>query len=80
MNAKTDHDILIEMRTDIRYIKKNVGGNTSKVEWLKEENQERKDWQENFDGKTKTLVGVATFVGGIIVFLGNKLWDVFITK
>ena len=80
MTNKTDHDILIELRTDVKYIKRSVGGNTNKVEWLKEENQERKDWQEDFDGKTKVLVAVATFIGGIIVFIGNKVWEFFVAK
>jgi len=80
MTKQTDHDILIELRTDVKYIKRTVGGNVTKIEWLKEENQDRKDWQEDWDGKTKVFMGIATFVGGIIVFVGNKLWSYFVEK
>ena len=75
--TKKDHDILIELRTDIKYIRRFVANNRKGITWLKEENQDRKDWQENFDSKTKVFIGIATVIGGIIVFIGNKAWDLF---
>jgi len=78
--TKKDHDILIELRTDIKYIRRFVANNRKGITWLKEENQDRKDWQEDFDSKTKVFIGIATVIGGIIVFVGNKAWDFFIRK
>ena len=78
--TKNDHDILIEMSTDLKYIKNGLSVNVKKIEWLNGENQDRKDWQEDWDTKTKMLVGIATFVGGIIVFIGNKAYELFSKK
>ena len=77
---REDRDLLVEIRTDIKYIKKGLNVNVKKIEWLNSENQARKDWQEDWNGKAKFLVGIATFVGGIIVFIGNKVWEVFVKK
>ncbi len=78
--TKKDHDILIELRTDVKYIRKFVCANKKNIVYLKKQNQARKDWQEDFDTKTRVFIGVATFFGGIIVFVGNKVWDFFMSK
>ena len=78
--TKTDHDLLTEIAIDIKYIKKGLSVNVKKIDWLNSENQERKDWQEDFDSKTKVFVAIATFVGGIIVFIGNKAYELFVKK
>jgi len=77
---KKDHDILIELRTDVKYIRKFVCTNKKNIVYLKKQNQARKDWQEDFDSKTKVFIGIATVIGGIIVFIGNKAWDFFVSK
>lgn len=38
------------------------------------------DWQEGRDITTRTLVGVASFVGGAIVFIADKVWEVLSKK
>ena len=78
--TKIDHDLLIVISTDIKYIKESVGQHGKSIGWLKSENQKRRDWQEDWNSKAKFLVGIATFVGGFVVFIGNKLWDLFVTK
>jgi len=70
---KTDHDILIELATDMKYVKEFVTKNTKEI-------VELKDWQQDIDSKAKTFFGMATFIGGIVVFIGNKLWDIFVQK
>ena len=80
MTNTKDRDILIELRTDVRYIKKFVVENKKCIKENEDHIVELKDWQEDWDTKTKTFVGIATFVGGIIVFVGNKLWGLFIDK
>ena len=77
---REDRDILIELRTDMKYVLKFVKNNKSNIVILSKENQARKDWQEDFDSKTKVFIGIATVIGGIIVFIGNKAWDFFIKK
>ena len=80
MIKSNDHDILLELRTDIRYIKTFVKQNTDNIGKLNVRINTVEDWQEQTDGKMKVLVGVATFIGGIVVFIGNKLWDFFRTR
>lgn len=72
-----DHDILIELRTDVKYIRRFVANNKKGIVYLRKQNQKRKDWQEDFDSKTKVFLGVASFIGGMIVFAVDKIWDYF---
>ena len=78
--TKSDHDILIELRTDVKYIRRFVCTNKKNIVKLKKQNQDRKDWQEDFDSKTKVFIGIATFIGGVVVFVGNKAWEFFVTR
>ena len=75
--TKKDHDILIELRTDMKYVVKFVKNNKKNIVILSKENQKRKDWQEDFDSKIKVFLTIATTIGGVIVFIGNKAWDFF---
>lgn len=70
----TDHDLLIEMRTDLKYVVSTIKKNSSDISKLQTENQQRKDWQETADTKVKAYMGVASFVGGIIFFVVENLW------
>lgn len=74
---QTDHDLLTKVLVHVKYIRKNLQSHSSNIAWLKEENQERKDWQETWTTKTKVFIGIATFLGGGVVFLGNAIWDVY---
>ena len=56
----------------LNYIEDQVKGNQINIRELCKENQKRKDWQENYDTRIKTFIGVATFVGGIIVFIVDR--------
>ena len=77
---KEDHDILIELRTDVKYIRKFVSTNKKSIVFLKKQNQKRKDWQEDFNSKTKVFLVVASFIGGLLVFAIDKIWDFFKTR
>ena len=79
MNRKS-RDILIELRTDVKYIRKFVATNKKSVVYLKKQNQKRKDWQEDFDSKTKVFLATASFIGGVLVFVIDKVWDFFRTR
>lgn len=74
---KTDHDLLITINTHVKYIRKNLQSHGSNIALLKKENQSRKDWQENWDGKSKAFFGIATLLGGVVVFISNLAWDVY---
>ena len=77
---KRDHDILIELRTDMKYIVRFIQNNKKSVIYLRKQNQNRKDWQEDFDSKIKVFIFIATTIGGAIVFIGNKVYDYFIKR
>ena len=38
------------------------------------------DWKNGLDIKTKMAVGIATFVGGIMVFIANFVFDILKRK
>lgn len=78
--TETDHDILIGLRTDMKYVVKFIKNNKRNIIYLTKQNQARLDWQQDFDTKTKVFIGVATFLGGIVVFVGEKLYDYFIRR
>jgi len=75
--ADTTREILAEVRTDIKYIKRFVEENKAGVECNKGEIETINDWKDGVEVRYKTLVGVATFIGGIVVFVGNFVWDFF---
>ena len=75
--TKKDHDILIKLSIDMKYLVKFVKNNKKNIVILSKENQKRKDWQEDFDSKIKVFLTIATTIGGVIVFIGNKAWDFF---
>ena len=79
MNRKS-RDILIELRTDVKYIRKFVCTNKKGIVYLKKQNQKRKDWQEDFDSKTKVFLATASFIGGLLYFVIGKVWDYFKLK
>mgnify|MGYP001558155796 CR=1 FL=1 len=67
----TDHDLLVEIKTHVEYIRKDMTGMKKTVSWLKIENQTRKDWQEDWSTILKTMGGVAALVGGVVAFVGD---------
>ena len=62
------------------YIEKSIDNNQLNIKLLCDENQKRKDWQEDMDSKLKFAVGVATFIGGVIVFLTERVITFFEKK
>lgn len=77
-SVSPDHDLLIEMRTDLKYIVATIGEHATDISGLKKENQARKDWQENADTKIKIYTAIATVIGGFVVWVGDivfKLWE-----
>lgn len=80
MIALTDHDLLITIANDIKYIKKNVSQNLKNIKGHDTRLATVENWQQDWGVKTKIFVGVASFVGGIIVFISEKLWEVFVKK
>lgn len=77
---KTDHDILIELATDMKYVKEFVTKNTSAITTVNKKVLELEDWQQDIDSKSKMFFGIATFIGAFVTFVGNKLWDYFSQK
>ena len=68
-----DHDLIIEMHTDMKYLVKYIKNNKKKIVALEKENGDRKDWQDNWDSKYKLAIGIATAIGGFIVFLTDAI-------
>jgi len=66
--------------TKLEYIETSIATNQEDIGELEKANQDRKDWQENFATKSKIYIGVATFVGGIMVFIVDKLIDLWPNK
>lgn len=59
--------------TKLEYIDKAIRKNEKSIFSLKNENQDRKDWQEDMDTKIKFSVSIATIIGGAIVFLTERI-------
>lgn len=70
-------DILIELRTDVKYIKGAVRANNKKINAHAKRIDVVEDWQEGFGIRMKFVVGVASFVGGVFVFIADKVIDFF---
>lgn len=64
----------------LEYIEASIDTNQVSIAELEIENQNRKGWQENFNTKSKIYVGVALFIGGAIIWIGDKLFDLFVNK
>ena len=80
MNKQNDHDLLIEINTVVKYIKDKIDCHAKQIEFLSKENEARKDWEVNADTKIKLFAGIATFVGGIIVFVADRIMSWFVVK
>jgi len=80
MNKKTDHDLLIEIKTHVKYIRSALTDHEIELALARKERELIKDQQQEWNTKWKVFVGVASFVGGIIVFIGNKIWELFVRK
>jgi len=66
--------------TKLEYIECTIRENRSNIRELSEQNQLRKDWQENFDTKTRLAIGLASFVGGVFVWIADKVFKFFSSK
>lgn len=77
---KTDHDILIEVATDMKYLKTFVEKNTKAVIATNDRVNKVEDWQQDFNSKTKVFLGMASLIGAVVTFIGEKLWDYFIQR
>ena len=76
----SSRDILIELRTDIKYIKKNIDGNSNELKNQSIRINILEDWQEGWNLRTKMIAGIASFIGGIMVFIASKLIEFFSKK
>ena len=66
--------------TKLEYIECTIRENRSNIRELSGQNQLRKDWQENFDTKTRLAIGLASFVGGVFVWIADKVFKFFSSK
>lgn len=78
--TETDHDLLIKIHTDVKYIKRDVKTGEKTRKFLLKENQDRKDWQESSDLKVKIYLTIASFIGGIVVFLVDKMYELYLRR
>ena len=66
--------------TKLSYIEASICQNQASIRRLKRANQKRKDWQETMNTKIKFSVGIAVFIGAIIVYVVDKAFDLFVNK
>ena len=82
--VQSDHDLIINIANDMKYVREFIHNNTQEIAFLKKENQDRKDWQESADTKIKVYTGlaatIATVIGGMIVWMGDRIVDYWIKK
>lgn len=77
---KSDHDLLIEIRNEIKHIVQSIKTNRADINGLKKTSQCLKDWQEDAETKVKIYTAVAIFIGGVVMFIVDKVWDLFTKK
>ena len=77
MPAK-DHDLLIELTSDVKYIKDFIEANTKSISENSKRISNLESWKDNMDGRLKVFVGIAAFVGGLFMFAVDKAYE-FIT-
>jgi len=77
MAQKSDHDLLIEINTHVKYIRRTLCEHNKAIKRATKERQDLRDWQEKMDTRIGVFVGLASFIGGAIVFIVNKAWDWF---
>ena len=80
MKNDTTRDILIELRTDVKYIKKSLENNTKELKSHCKRIGTVEDWQDGWSVRMKMMAGIASFIGGIIVFIADKIWEVLSIK
>jgi hypothetical protein len=73
--SRQNRDILIELRTDIRYIREKVKGHGKAIRLLKRKSQDNIIWHKEWGAQYKIIVGIAGFIGGAIVFVVKGTWD-----
>lgn len=69
----TDHDLLLEIKTHVEYIRADI-----KKACEERENLDKR--VTNVEGKMKLWVAGATAIGGIIIFTIDKVIDFFTRK
>jgi hypothetical protein len=76
----SDHDLLIKISTDVGYIKKTLEAHCNQIIELEKKTNTCEDWRSGWDQKSKFITGVAVFVGGALVWIGDKLFNWFSRK
>ena len=66
--------------TKLEYIERAIKENRASIRELNKQNQLRKDWQETFDTKTRVAIGIASFLGGVFVWIADKVFKFFSDK
>ena len=66
--------------TKLEYIEKSIDANQLNIKRLARANQNRKRWQDTMDTRLKVVVTLATLFGGIIVFVVDKVIDLWSNK
>jgi hypothetical protein len=73
----SDHDILIGISKDVKYLARTLKTNCAQVEVLKKENQGLKDWQQNWDVRYKFMTMILIVAGSIISWIGQLFLPLF---
>lgn len=73
MTKQNDHDLLVRIDERVGAVITRIDKHSEQIKDLYKENECRKDWQQTADTKIKTYSAVATFIGGAIVFIADRI-------
>ena len=77
---KSDHDLLLEIKTHVEYIREDIKEGIKERAILTKLTDNTRNRIEAIEGRMKVWVGIATFIGGAIVWIVDKGFDFFSNK
>ena len=80
MPKKSDHDLLLEIKTHVEYIRADIKRACEERKALQLKTKECRQWRDKMDTKLKFVVGIATFIGGVVVWIADQAINIFNRK
>lgn len=66
--------------TKLEYIEDAIDCNREEIKELKKKTATLTGWQQDFGTKTKFIIGIAVFVGGVFVWIADKTFELFMKR
>jgi len=77
MKKQTNTELLIRIDERVRVLTTQMGKFCKKLDTHEVRIDDVERWQKDWNLRTKFIVGAASFIGGIVVFIVDKVWDFF---